>query len=260
MYGKSLASIKEKVDKMYIELDTRYKNIQTKIPEELKCGYSVFYTHPLNTLKEGAIYYLGLNPGGTAKNAHKEDLSYFEEKKQGLNWCDFTAERWKNKKGEYQEVEAPLQKRVKHLLEFIMEALGEEPKIQNVFCTNLYFFRTPKAIDLRRFGDKTSYDCWEYHKCFLKTVNPKVIICNGNGEALSAYSEIRNCFKNSSAREYRKLLYGTYYLKSFFIETPDWERSKALVLGIPHMSRFNPNNLGMKKGIKCFIDKLEHYS
>ncbi|MBN2570049.1 MAG: hypothetical protein JXB42_11520 [Deltaproteobacteria bacterium] len=211
------------------------------VAEQLKAlKYSVFYTNPLNTLKEGPVYYLGFNPGGSIEKEgdfkNFEDLTYFKEKKK--DWCDFVDEAWPQKDKTFPPGKAPLQRRVKVALEEILSLLNVEVNIRNVFCTNLYFFRSNKAVDIFEYE---KYDCWNYHKEFLKIVRPKLIVCNGNGEKFSAYANLKNNMikpstnmkKNEPSHQY-----GKYFMKSFLIENSTWGISNVLVIGFPHLSRF----------------------
>jgi len=204
-----------------------------------KCKYSVFYTSPLNTLKEGPIYFLGLNPAGEPEIGFKEEtLKYFNEKE--INWCDYCDEKWVYKNRKLRKGEAKLQKNVQNILGYIQEKLVGDPNIRPIFSTNLFFFRSPHSDDLKKY-EKENYDCWQYHEEFLKIVQPKIIVCNGNNEALSAYSVLKEHFLNDIENLQQKHLYGNYSLKSFILKTTFWGINNVLVIGIPHLSRYMPN-------------------
>lgn len=127
------------------------------------------------------------------------------------------------------------------MLEAVSEELDGDKNIRNMFCTNLYFFRSPDATILKRFG-RENYDCWKYHSKFLKVVEPKIIICNGNSENFSAFSAFREHFKHDPKNLRKIRLYGSVSLKSFVTENPFENRKEAVVIGIPHLSHYAPND------------------
>jgi len=202
-----------------------------------KCKYSIFYTNPLNTLKEGPFYFLGLNPAGGPEIDYKpETIEYFKTK--GYDWCEYTKESWQHKNKSFPPGEAPHQKRVKAIVELLLDKLGFlDQKIEDIFCVNLYFFRSPDAAIFLRYG-KENYDCWKYHQDFLNIVRPQIIVCNGNGDNFSSYSELKSYFNTKESQSLR--LYGKFYLKSFVIQNSFWGRRKVLALGLPHLSYYEP--------------------
>jgi hypothetical protein len=124
-----------------------------------------------------------------------------------------------------------------------------------VFSTNLCFFRSPPSDLLRWYGIE-KFDCWDYHEQFLKIVNPKVIVCNGNGENFSAYVALKRISKPNNGQNTLPWYRG-FSLKWFFIDNSFWGQNRVLVLGIPHMSRYTPDNIRvMRNGDNELFEKI----
>jgi len=261
LYGKFPVTSSEKIiamvndmQELYLKnvfgrVKQQYENAAEKLKDEMPdvakqltdLKYSIFYTNPLNTLKNGPIYYLGFNPGGSIENSiyfkdYEENLECFKKKKR--NWCEFIDETWPPHK---EAGNAPLQRRVKSILEIILKELKIDQGISDIFCTNLYFFRSPNA---RKLPKHELLNCWKYHEEFLKIIRPKIVVCNGNGKNISAYTVFRKYFDSLGKNDIKELdplkIYGKYSIKSFTIENSFWGIPRVLVLGVPHLSRFSP--------------------
>lgn len=195
--------------------------------------YSVFYTNPFHTLKEGLIYFLGLNPGGKVSETYPhETFDYWKNKTD--NWCEYKDAEWADRKRSYRPGEAPLQIKVQNVLNFILAQIGiKDHKVEDVFCTNLLFYRSLDSNFLNQYGN---IDFFKFHEEFLNIVKPKIIVCCGNGKINSPYSKFMEVFGTKS--EQPSPLYGTFSLKWFAIENPGWRQGKALVIGLPHLSRY----------------------
>ena len=240
--------LRELLKGWYTQIDNQFQVIVKRLEETSstlagdlkKCKYSVFYTNPLKTLRAGDLYFLGLNPGGDSSKEYDDESSpgYSEEEKR-KNWCEYTDAIWQEN-----GKKTNLQRRVPEVLGFILGELDEKQVIKDVFSTNMYFFRSPKGGVLESYGE--GGDCLKYHKTFLEIVKPKIIICCGNGEDLSAYSILRrraveeNLCIAISSEEKKRTYNKVFFLKWFFLAETSWGRSKTLVLGIPHLSRFSP--------------------
>jgi hypothetical protein len=235
------------------EVVSRVENMYKTVKPELRARYSIFYSHPFFTLRKGTIYYLGLNPGGELgeKDYEREDVSYWNNKPY-----DYSAymEKW----GNHDPGKAPLQIKTRVLLGRLLNRLGDEKNdFRTVFSTNSFFFRSPNTnILAAQLGGLTCGhteiidSCivcgfWHFHKEWLEKVHPKVIVCNGNAERLSAYMFMRSrlASTNGGIQIEPKKIYGTFYLKAFHIKRPYWdEANNVTVLGIPHLSHFEPND------------------
>ena len=249
-----MKNLDNRVRKQFDNAVISLKQVNPMVAEQLsKCKYSIYYTNPINALRPGNIYFLGLNPGGTPENENTfkiQDSSTFD----GENQCAFD-EEWRHKNRKFSKKEAPLQKRVRELLTFLLKELHEEPNIRKVFATNLYFFRSADKKMLINYGIKNC-DCWEYHKEFLNIVKPRIIVCNGNDEKFSAFSSLKGKFSVTEIG--CEPWYKGFSLKWFFIDKPFWKPDrKTLVLGIPHMSRYDPHNKRvMRNGENLMFEKI----
>lgn len=217
--------------------------------------YSIFYTNPINTLKEGNIYFLGLNPRGEIngnENSFSRDNNLEFYRNVRIDYCSFLDEDWLSNKNKIQNFgEHQLQKRIVDILNFIIEEAKYNSSPRDVFSTNINFLRSVGENDLNTYKVPTDY-FWEYHNQFFQIVLPKIIVCNGNGESDSAYSIVKQKFRefifNDSIEE-NELFYSKFYMKSFKMNCFGKE---TLVLGIPHLSRFKKIN-ELKIKIKKYV-------
>ncbi len=235
-----------------------YKQIKEKGKEKAEefknLSYSIFYTNPLQTLKKGDIYYMALNPGGS------EDFPYDFEKyddwiESGMeNYNAFENENWKG--GDNKNIgQHFLQKRTIKILNIIIEKINRNLKISDILCTNLIFYRSSDYNSLL----KKRSNFFEFHKLFLNIVKPKIIICNGNGVWNSAFTVIGNSNIFNLLNEQQSNfvvnqfnLSKKFNLKWFLTKKDEWNREKILVLGLPHLSRCDPNTYPEK-----YIKKIE---
>lgn len=262
--------VRELLETFYSELEDWYQKTlerlrateQADAAESLKSSkYSVFYSNPLQTLKESPLYFLaGLNPGGPPKagDYSVETLADFEKKGE---WSEYN-EPWKQRGKEGKDGAAVLQVRITELLEFILREMGLEPDIRTVFCLNLYFFRSTDTGKLSEYkaGDmEPFYKKW--HLEFLNIVKPRIIVCNGNGLGLSAYSRLKQWFQIMSDEELKLNPYPTFFFKSCFINDPPWGTQPTLVLGFPHLRRFaySVNNPLITHEIRNLLAQIESY-
>lgn len=175
------------------------------------------------TIQPGTIYVMGLNPGGS-------DGPILSESIDGLltnNKNAYIDVAWDNRAGEYPEGGAPLQKRIRWLL----ECLSCDPR--NVIATNLIFVQSQDATGI-------SYDlaerCWPVHEALLNIVKPKLILAFGNS-GFSPYGYIQKRYGVEQAYEPEPSGHGDWTLKSF---TTSIEGHSVYVAGLPHLSRYNP--------------------
>jgi len=250
-----LKNLDNRVRKQFDDAVISLKQVNPMLAEQLsKCKYSIYYTNPINSLKPGNIYFLGLNPGGTPKDEHGFkilDSSTFHRDDE----CAFIDDKWIHRGCEFPEGQAPHQKRVRELLTFLLKELHEQPDIRKVFATNLYFFRSVDKEMLINYGIKNC-DCWNYHEEFLNIVKPKIVVCNGNDDKISAFSSFKKHFSTTDTEPVQ--WYRGFSLKGFFIDKPFWKPDgKTLVLGIPHMSWYDPHNKRvMSNGENLMFQKI----
>lgn len=173
-----------------------------------------------STLKPGAIYLLGLNPGGDpATHCETIDQSLSDLPKRRVN--AYLDESWAGRPVGCSR----LQLRVR----WLVEHLGYE--VRDVCASNLIFLRSsdssgssyPQAAEL----------CWPVHEQILRIVQPKAILAFGNSRV--------SPFRFLQAR------YFGATLASFPSGHGDWQCSgftmpnDVRVIGLPHLSRYAVN-------------------
>lgn len=226
-----LESVYNNVSQQHKSLYDSLKKTNSGLADTVKRSkFSIFYTNPFHTLKEGEIYYIGLNPGGNSDNVvfEEDTLSFFREKDNSFH-CAYLDEVWNSPiKGG-----SPLQYRTKNLLEMIQSKVEGKQNIRDIFSTNINFFRSIDYNQLKQFDMLDS--CLTYHKDFFYIVKPKIIVCNGNGENNSAYSVLREFFWifTDEQKSFRR----GYAIKWFRTENTSWNKN-ITVIGVPHMSRY----------------------
>lgn len=174
-----------------------------------------------STLKPGAIYLLGLNPGGDPSTHHDTvGQSLRELPQRRVN--AYLDESWAG-----QPVgRSRLQRRVRWLL----ERLGFE--VREVCASNLIFLR---SSDSSGSGyPQTAQLCWPVHERILRIVQPKAIIAFGN----SGVSPFR----------FLQAQYAAAQLSSFPSGHGNWQcfgftaSNGTRIIGLPHLSRYAVNN------------------
>lgn len=220
--------------------------VQQHLGKDANESGSVLYNGS-STLRPGKLYLLGLNPGGDPseiKQSVNESVKATFDKLRS-DYCAYEDECWKQNhpvdcmlkecKGE-----SPHQRRVSDLV----DALGLGVIIKDVFAANAIFLRTKDQLSLK-MPWKLWENCWHVHKLFLSIVQPKLILCLGNGNGLSAFSLLRSRFlgaptpQNVGPNGFRD---GKWFAGRVAVC-----QEPCTVVGIPHPSRF-----GMS-------EKLEHY-
>jgi hypothetical protein len=196
----------------------------------------IFLNDPLHTLKLGKVYIIGLNPGGSDSVSNQSDAPESREwwegqqAKRARPYSCYLDEKWPG----------VFQAQIKELLDHYGTGQTRESRIGSSFCTNLYFFRTPHAENLHEYPQEL-VDCWEYHKEFLKIVQPELLICIGNNERFSAYAKFKGYAvkEGGVSRELtrRRIALAKRFVKAFSYR-PRWldKGGDALVVGIPHLS------------------------
>jgi hypothetical protein len=125
------------------------------------------------------LYTMGFNPGGDPDRIEPSVVKSLEELKD--NHCSYEDECWgksclKNCRNQDHFGNSPHQKRVKDLAEI----LGYD--IRKVFAANGIFIRSKQQSDLQDDSWELFKRCWPVHELFLSIVQPKIILCLGNGE------------------------------------------------------------------------------
>jgi hypothetical protein len=136
------------------------------------CG-KVLYSG-VSTLRKGAIYFLGVNPGG---DPTKEPATLAEHIAQTpQDWNEYLDAVWMPKGVRTPAGQALLQRRVRWLL----EQLGLQPR--EVCASNLIFGRSLRQEHLGGKSEQLvlANRCWPIHKWIMEQVQPKAILCMGN--------------------------------------------------------------------------------
>lgn len=195
------------------------------------------------------LYIMGFNPGG-APNDSKTMIDYLNELKD--NHCSYEDECWycsADCRNDKHFGKKPHQKKVKELA----RVLGYD--VRQSFAANAVFFRSRKQGDL-----KTPWDifekCWPIHQEFLSIVQPRIILCLGNGDDYSAFAYLKMKIAPSEKH------YGR--VKEFMgeISVADGRTIRSRVIGVRHPSYpwFDPvkdlklhlqQNQGMQAGYGC---------
>lgn len=141
----------------------------------------------LDTLKQGAYYFMGYNPRTDPANR-----PLLETTNNAHDWSAYTRQCWRCRQEpcEHMDAAGRLNQREPHQNRVIELAglLGRRPEC--IFSANAIFIESPTARDLQNaegLWDK----CWQGHQKFLALVRPKWIICLGNGEEHGSFQLMR---------------------------------------------------------------------
>lgn len=233
----------------YIEIEKLFKedlsslksdnNPRSSEFENLK--YAVFYTNPFTTLKKGDIYFIGTNPGGGIpeddcncylKESYEDFLKPKYEK-----YFDYTDGNWYRTNNPKDRGQYTLQLRITDMLRKIIKKLELKTKLYEIFCINLYFYRSKSLKDIIIYRE-----FWQYHEVFLNIIKPKIIICCGNDEDYSPFLKIKKYFNPDPKKIKQKHVYNNYNFKWFNTKNENWNRKKILVIGHPHLSHCDINS------------------
>lgn len=182
-------------------------------------GELIYSSH--ETLKKGDVYLMGLNPGGGGVikiNDHIDKMLTRDEN-------SYIDESWENGKKIYAAGTAPLQKRVRWLI----ENLGYNTR--DICATNL-IFKTTKSADELCFG--LAGICWTFHEYVLDIVKPKLILTFGNSETSSPYSFLKSLFNGEETKINAN--HGDWACKGFRAEI---NGINTFIVGLPHLSYYN---------------------
>jgi hypothetical protein len=187
-----------------------------------------------DTLSQGDIYVLGLNPGGDDGPTIAQDLDALTTKKDNC----YLDESWGTKNRRYPAGQHPLQQRLKWLI----DALGYD--LRRVCASNLIFIKSRDAGGVHYPGDADL--CWPVHERILRVVRPKVILTFGK----SPYAYLLQ--RLAASDHAMSSGHGSWKCRGF--ETKMTNR-RLFVAGIPHLSWYSPIDKQavvdwLKKGIE----------
>lgn len=157
----------------------------------------------IGTIHPGKIYVLGENPGGDPNT--ESDSSGQHLTKLALmspDWNEFLDANWTSRGRVYPPGGAPMQKRVRSLLE------GIGLSVRSVCSSNLIFVRSRVSGDLVD-SHQLANQCWPVHQFILEHIKPVGILCIGKapfefirktGRALSTLDEFSAGQRNLKCR------------------------------------------------------------
>jgi len=192
------------------------------------------------TVKPGKVYIMGLNPGGNPE-VDKFSIQQSLDKLPTEPGNDY-ADSWANRPAG----QAPLQRRIRYLVEDVLGAQLEE-----TFATNLIFRKTRSARDLNLSveGDR----CWPVHEAFLKIVRPDFILVFGNS-GISPYgyllgrSRAAGCVLDEETSQPSG--HGSWRLRTFSAVLGG---RPTRIVGFPHLSRYDPTR---KPHVAAWLQRL----
>ena len=182
-------------------------------------GSILYSSH--ETLKPGDVYLLGFNPGGS--DGYPIDQSINQLLTNTTN--AYLDDSWKSQNRVWAKGEAPLQKRIR----WVLERIKLKPK--NVCASNLIFFQSRKASDI---SFSLAKQCWPVHEAILSIVKPKLIIAFGNSSK-SPYGYLHSIL--GGKEESFPSGHGNWQVKGFNSQI---DRRDVYVAGLPHLSRYSP--------------------
>ncbi|HCM64479.1 MAG TPA: hypothetical protein DIT05_18330 [Morganella sp. (in: Bacteria)] len=190
-------------------------------------GEVIYGSH--ETLTEGDVYLLGLNPGlqGFITIGQHIDRMLTRTKNSFLD------ENWRNQKEDAliqtEEDLLPLQRRVIYLL----DALGYKPES---ICASNLIFKTSESSDSLCFG--LAGLCWPVHEAILELIKPKLLLVFGNSETTSPYAFLKALFCPEKGEVDPCLSgHGNWMCKGFHASI---NGRRIFVAGLPHLSWYSP--------------------
>lgn len=230
------------------ELESLVDKIREHLEPILDESGAVFYSGRQTLEGKTNFYLMGLNPGGDPTVMKEETIMKSLSDWQGRKpdaWSEYCDEYWGKSKPDPEEEKPGNFPHQKWVREFCAKCLGEE-KVRKVFSANAIFERTKKGEHLPK-GTSLDLICWQVHKLLFSKVQPKYIICLGNGPN-SSFDRLtsKNCLAivGRPGEKACKMPGGKrhFYIRWFEAaqitnQSPGLERL-VRVIGVPHPSRF----------------------
>lgn len=211
---------------------------QEKLKGYLEQPGNILYNASDTLRYPNGLYVLGINPtiGGTEQESKITLETRLKELPKKTD-NDYEAEWGTAKPGD-----SPLQKRIR----YVIECLGFD--LEKTCASNLIFFQSKADGIQREWADI----CWPVHKRILQVIQPRIILAcgNANGSAWkSPYTYIKN-LKNLNAHDEKleKSGHGHYQLKKCML---DIDGREVLLVGLPHLSWYDPNKCELKTFLEC---------
>ncbi len=234
-------------DKKVEEIKEKYKELG------FSDGWRFLFCPKKRIIDNNRVLILGLNPGeGVAEG---DDIS--ESVEEGNVYLD----NWNEDCGDEGKINDKLQRNLKDLFKKVSEKCGKkwEDIIKDSLTSNFISFRSQNIKSL-----KQKKECYEFaFKLWTDVIEKndfKVIICMGNCENYSSYSNVKEILE----KRYGDFETNTIPIKWWkntikYSEIP-CENNKILLVGLPHFSYFSfierPKS---KKAVDEITDKIAEY-
>ena len=139
-----------------------------------------------DTLRQSnGLYIMGLNPGGKPDEIKTSVVDSLTELKD--NHCSYEDECWRKSCQDCRNKEHLGQSRHQSRVKQLAQVLGYN-NIREAFAANAIFIRSKNQGDIQ----ESSFEkCWLIHQLFLSIVQPKIILCLGNGKRSSSFAFLR---------------------------------------------------------------------
>ena len=171
-----------------------------------------------NTLRQGKIYLMGHNPGGSPSGREDESIRRSIEELHQKTSNEYIDDSWMGRPAGA----SPLQKRVCWLLE------NMDFDVRKVCASNLIFARSVDAAS-SNFNELADI-CWPVHKKILEIVKPKLIIAFGNsGDCPYEYLKDKLGYSIENTHESG---HGNWQCKAVKSD------EEITIVGLPHLSRY----------------------
>jgi hypothetical protein len=146
-----------------------------------------------SSVRPGLLYLMGLNPGGDPDTIRETVLESIDSMKD--DHCAYTDECWiRTHLPECDLEKCKGKSRHQRGVCALVDTFCPEISIKDVFATNAVFLRSKNQYSLK--GPWELWEkCWLVHRLLLSIVRPKLILCLGNSDGLSAFSLLRSGFR-----------------------------------------------------------------
>jgi len=209
-----------------------------KSNNKLKLGWRFLYCSKDNFSMNNGILLIGMNPGGNK----------FEIKPYTNKGNAYRVEKYlKNKNYSI------LQKRVIYFFKKLSEKerINYERLMDECLSSNFIPFRSPNfnLLPIKQDCINFGYDFW---RKIFKNIRFKVIICIGNGSN-SAYRFINDILKYNNEKYLP--IYNGASIKFNYSDN----KEELLLVGLPHLSRYNIFNEKYKNSVNKVIEQISLY-
>ncbi|MBG9997230.1 hypothetical protein I6F50_19550 [Pseudoalteromonas sp. NZS127_1] len=204
-----------------------------------RLGEGIYSSH--ETLKEGDVYLLGLNPGGSGHTK----LGEFMNNTLTRTRNSYLNESWKNGQSEYAQGAAPLQKRIQGLLQ------GINQNVVDVCASNL-IFTTSKSSQDSNFNFGFAGTFWPFHQAVIEIVKPKVILTFGNAKHLSPFGFLKSMYYDENNLDTFEAIPAEHGKWECYGFKTKFNGRQTAVIGLPHLSYYNPNKEKILEWIRNF--------